>query len=391
MSERFSWTEPQLCHYDFNLKKNWFIYFDYKDNQTGEVIRKQFRYGINKHKTKKERLLLGNALTSFWKLKLNNGWNPFPEEQKIIIRPTVCDAMDLILKIKKTNIGVRAYQTYSHIIRTFKEWLVTNNFDTRLILNFDSSYAQAYMDHLILKKNYSGRTYNDHLNILCTFFNCCTDRDWLLKNPFSKISKLPVEIGRNIAFKEKEKELLKNHLYNNDRNLYYFTQFIYYCFIRRSELTRLKIENIDFDNWTIVIPSGASKNKRQESVVIPRDFVSELKQMNLQQLPNHWFIFGRYLKPGPEPYINYNHISSRHNKISNELGIGKEKGLYSWKHTGVCDVYPLLKGDIYALMRQLRHTDLTTTQIYLKSLGLVDNLAIRNANWGTSRTTLLAV
>lgn len=33
-------------------------------------------------------------------------------------------------------------------------------------------------------------------------------------------------------------------------------------------------------------------------------------------------------------------------------------------------------GDIYAIMRQLRHSDLKMTQIYLKSLGLTENTAM---------------
>lgn len=73
--------------------------------------------------------------------------------------------------------------------------------------------------------------------------------------------------------------------------------------------------------------------------------------------------------------------TTRHNTITKGLGIDTEKGLYSWKHSGACAAYQVLNGDMYSLMRQLRHSELTTTQIYLKSLGLVDNAAIRKAEW----------
>jgi integrase len=178
-----------------------------------------------------------------------------------------------------------------------------------------------------------------------------------------------------------ERELIKRHLSQNDRQLYYFTQFIYYCFIRRSELTRLRIENIDWGNRTIVIPSHVSKNKKQESVVIPDSFFPILEQINLKSLPADYYIFGRKLQPGRQQYVNYNHISTRHNIISKSLGIDDAKGLYSWKHSGVCSLYYALSGDIYSLMRQLRHSDLKITQIYLKSLGLIDNAAVRSAKW----------
>jgi hypothetical protein len=47
-SERFSWKEPALCHYNLDLDKSWFAYFDYSDLLTGRIIRKQFRGQINR-------------------------------------------------------------------------------------------------------------------------------------------------------------------------------------------------------------------------------------------------------------------------------------------------------------------------------------------------------
>lgn len=382
MSERYSWTEPKLCSYNYDLTKMWFVSFDFTDTLTGTVIRKQFRGPINKYKTKVERVSMANSLIRYWKLELKAGWNPFSEKSDLpIVRPRIKEAFNTILEIKKTSCGKRTAESYSHVINNFGLWLEASRIHTIFIDQFDGFQARAYMDFLAIKKGYSGRTFNDKLVVLSTFCNCMVDRDWITKNPFRKIKKLPVEVGRNIAYSDEEKKLLKEYLQMHDIQMYYFTQFIYYCFIRRSELTRLKIENINWKDMSIIIPSSASKNKKQESVVIPDSFVKLLKEMKLEDLPGDWYIFGRELKPGLVQYINYNHISARHNKIAKDLGIDTQKGLYSWKHSGVCALYPRLQGDVYALMRQLRHSELTTTQIYLKSLGLVDNAAIRCADW----------
>jgi integrase len=74
-----------------------------------------------------------------------------------------------------------------------------------------------------------------------------------------------------------------------------------------------------------------------------------------------------------------NHITTRHSKFTKQLQFDQQKGLYSWKHTGVCAAYYATGKDVYALMRQLRHKELTTTMIYLKSLGLIQNDAFRNS------------
>lgn len=380
---RFSWTEPKLCTYNLNLTKDWFVYFDYTDSLTGHVLRKQFRGGINAFKKKNERLLCGNALIAYWKQELKAGWNPFgkTEEDIPLTRPTISGALDFVFELKTASCGLRTLERYKYILKLFKSWLENNRLQHIYLTRFELNQAQSYIDYLTLKKSYSGRTFNDHITGLATFFNCMIERDWIVKNPWRKIKKRKVEVGRNIAFSDTEKEILTTYLKAHDYKLYYFTQFLYYCFIRRSELTRLKICDIDWKNMSIIIPSNAIKNKKQESVVIPSAFVSILEKTGLRNLPPDWYIFGRGLKPGSVQYKNYNHISTRHNKISKLLGIDGKKGLYSWKHSGVCSLYPVLNGDIYAMMRQLRHSELTTTQIYLKSLGLVDNTAIRNAVW----------
>jgi integrase len=380
MPERYIWTEPVLCHYNFDLSKKWFIYFSVTDTISEKTKKVQFRGLINRFKKKDERVLNGNALKSYWKLELKSGWVPFANKDNPIVRPTINEAFSHILEVKASSCSKRTMDSYRHTIGVFTDWLRSTRLEKMKVEQFDAGYARQYMDYLTFKKQYHGRTWNDKLVIMSTFCNCMIDREWIAKNPFRKFKKQPKNIGRNIAFNDHEKRLLKDYFYNHDKPMYYFTQFVHYCFIRRSELTRLKVENIDWKNMTIIIPASASKNKKQESVVIPESFVGILKEMNLESLPSDWYIFGRRMHPGPLQYVNYNHISSRHNFISKKLGIDCSKGLYSWKHAGVCALYYAIK-DIYAIMRQCRHSDISTTQIYLKSLGLLDNSAVRSAVW----------
>lgn len=380
MIDRFKWTDPLICTYQNNVSKPWFIYFDFIDTLTGASKRLQFRGLINRTKDRKERIRQANALISYWKKQLKAGWNPWDEDLPVV-QPRVCEAFDLVLQLKETSCSKRTLESYRYATKLLKDWITVNRLDGLFINQFEVHHARAFFDYLALKKGYGGRTYNDKITVLSTFANAMIEREWIVKNPFRKIKKVQLQVGRNIAFSDEEKEKLKAQLLHNDRQMYYFTQFIYYCFIRRSELTRLKIENIDWTNRSIVIPSNASKNKKQESVVIPEPFWPILEEMDLQNKPKEWYIFGRLLQAGPVQYKNYNHISTRHNEQSKNLGIDGEKGLYSWKHSGVCALYPALKGDVYALMRQLRHSDLNVTQIYLKSLGLLDNSAVRSAVW----------
>lgn len=377
---RFAWTEPKLCHHSYDLKRTWFVYFDFTDRLTLTTVRKQFRGDLHKFKTVASRKARAKELVEHWKEQLREGWNPLIKDEihKMPFNYKVSEAFNRILSLHLPSLKQRAKETYPYVVKKFLAWVKENRYDTYM-KDFSSSMASQYMDYLITTCKYAGRTHNDHLIILKVMINAMIEREWIIKNPFKKIKPKETTIGRNLAYSDEEREKLKNLLYEKDRDMYYFSQIMYYCFIRRSELARLRIRDFDLSNHTITIPADVSKNKAQESVVIPVGLESVLKEMRLENYSKDNFIFGYKLKRSIEPYVNVNHISTRHNKFLKKLKIDPEKGLYSWKHTGVCVAYYATGKDIYSLMRQLRHRDLNTTQIYLKSLGLTSNDVFRKA------------
>ena len=380
MTDRFQFTEPMLCDYEGDTSRPWFVYFTVTDNFLHQSKRVQARGPINRSSDKGQRTRLGKALVMYWKQQLECGWTPWNAEPEQEL-PTVQEAFEKILQLKKTTCGKRTCESYAYAVNMWLKFCKRNNLLFFPLTELKPVHCRAFFDEMALSDKYSNRTYNDKITIMSTFANAMVERDWITKNPFTKIKKLPITVGRNIAFTEDEKQRLRDLLYIKDKQLYYFTQFVYYCFIRRSELTRLRIGDIDFSSRSIIVPASASKNRKQESVVLPHSFLPILEEMQLQGLPKEWYIFGRHLRPGPKQYVNYNHISTRHNRHLCDLGISDQKGLYSWKHSGACALYKVLNGDVYSLMRQLRHHDLNVTQIYLKSLGLLDNAAVRSAVW----------
>jgi len=385
--KRFSWTEPKLCHYSYNLSKDWFVYFTITDSITNQKKRCQFRANINCYKTKDDRVLQGNAVIRYWKDELKMGWNPF-EKVDLPNKQTLAGTINFLMELKRASLRGRTIQTYDYRARIITEWILEKKLQDIELKHFSVNMANSFMDWLLLKKGFKNRTYNDFKTFISGLFTEMRRRRWITDNPFEFIQAKPTGMGRNTAFTDEERQQLKELLYQHDRELFYYTQAMFFTFIRRTELTLIKISHIDFVNMTITVPVNedqeGAKNGIQESVVIPDAFIPILQEMYLQKLPGSWFVFGKALKPGPEQFRYPNHISDRHTRFTGKYmpGLDKEKGLYSWKHTGVCAVYKSMQvKDIYAIMRHCRHKELTTTQIYLKSLGLVDNAAIRGAAW----------
>lgn len=217
-----------------------------------------------------------------------------------------------------------------------------------------------------------------HGSYLKSFFYMMVEREVIQKNPFFGIKKLRHDIGKNIAFNQNEKVKLAETLKDANEHLYHFVQFMYHCFLRRSEIIRVKVGDIDWINRTIRVNSEDTKNRRQESVAIPSGLEPILEEMNLKNLPSDLYIFSHNLKPGRYMLVKADHITAWHKQILKSLGISEGKTLYSWKHTGVVDYYNAIR-DPYPIMQQLRHHSLSITMVYLKSLGLQPNSLIRNA------------
>ena len=379
-----NYTEPKIspaAPKSCDLSKDWYVWFRFFDANTNTWKQLRYKKGINDIKNYKERIKEANALLEVIKEELAIGWNPLLKGEVNTIKIyTLRSGIDFILKLKEATLRKKSRYAYKYITLSFMEWLDSRHLGDLVIRNFTGSMAQEYMDWLLIKKKYSGRTFNDHLIVLRIFFNCFVDRDWIQKNPFRVVKRKTQTVGRNLAYTDQERDLLSDTLRQEKPRLWYFTQFVYHCFIRRTELTTIKVKHIDLLNNTIIIPGETAKNNTQESVVIPRDLVPVIREMQLHRYQSEDYVFGRSLMTCSNQYKNPNQISTVHNKIVKRLGISPEKGLYSHKHTGVCAYYYATGKDLFSVMRQLRHRDLNTTQIYLKSLGLVQNDVFRNAS-----------
>lgn len=362
------------------MSTDWYVWFRFFDSSRNRMVQKRFKKGVNEFHNYKERLLEIRALRDAITEELAGGWNPLTRVQQPSIRiHSITEAIDYVLKLKSATLRTKSRYAYTYIMKMFKEWLTKKQLGNTAVKWFRPIDAQEYMDHLLLNKKYSGRTFNDHLIILRTFFNCFMEREWIDRNPFRSVKRKKTTIGRNLAYTESERNRLISELKQRDLRMYFFSQIIFHCFIRRTELTCIKVKHVDLTNFTIIIPGDDAKNGHQESVVIPKDLEPVLKEMELHKYSSEDYLFGRRMITGPVQFKNPDHISTRHNNLVKELGIDAQKGLYSWKHSGVCEYYYLTGKDLYALMRQLRHRDISTTQIYLKSLGLIQNEAFRNA------------
>jgi len=331
--------------------KDWFVFW--RDNE-GRIFKK--RLGINRIKSIPERREFGRQLVAQMNLVLKDGI--------AIIDPPAVKVLRDIVDGKKNSLRHRSWQSYTYAINAFEKWLPQKDIRMQEITRND---ARDFLDSLS-KAGQKGKSINGMRGFLTAIFNHYADRNEGYINPFKGTPKRQQQVGKNIAFTMDQQAELWAVM---KPELRLFTRFIYFTYIRPLELLRLRLSDLHMDMGHIVIQGHQSKNKRQQSVVIPDSFLSELQAMGYNKMPRDWYLFGRGLKPGPVP-LGRNSVSAAHSKLLESLSYSKDLTLYSWKHTGVIAAYKAKIGP-YEIMRQLRHHSLDMTMIYLKSLGLERN------------------
>lgn len=374
-------STPRVCHrikgIDYNMNEQWYVHFRIFDPSTRKRKQKRIALGINYVKNKQERIAEANALCAAVKERLKEGWNPF--EQPEIDYKTIYSALVDVTSIRWESLRPRSKHSYNVIIDVFYQWLKKKGYDSLAPDEFTKDLAIQYMDYLSTDKKLIGRTYNNRLISMRTFFNYLLDRDVINKNPFSKLKKQQeTRSTRNYAYSDQELAVLFPYLQANHRQLYYFTRFIYGLYVRPNEAARLQIKDINFHNWTVSINPEKSKTKSFRVSMIPDSFIPMFNEMNLQAYPPDYYIFSIGCKPGPNFNPSFDKLTPKLKKIVLKLNMNPMCTMYSFRHSGIIKLYKLLKFNIYECMQITGHTEMASFQNYLKSLGFVQNESFRS-------------
>lgn len=330
---------PTLHHYNEDLSKQWFIhYYDEK----GKRIR--IYKGINHLPTVKQRHEAAKKLIKDISLKRKN-----LSHQKI--KATILKAFEN----RKPTWRKRTIQCKKSKISIFLKWMETKDWTNESILDFFQHLTDTH---------YNPSTYNDYI------LNVRDVLRWInaeeLLEGVERRKKHPVPAT---YFTKSQIDFLANALKNKDPELWFFVQFVYYCFLRpRAELRMLKVGDIILEEQKIVVHPDIAKNKKLQYIAIPDAFYPTVEQKIKGRNPNEYIFQGKgHMKP-----IGQSTLSARHRQILIELGFDtKRYKLYSWKHTGA--VMAVKAGvHVKQLQIQLRHHSLDQVDEYLRQLGVSD-------------------
>lgn len=363
-----------------DISKRWYINFWVWDGLKNKMIRKRL-YEINKFKTAAERYAFAERYIKGLNERLKagmhiNNLNTLKNSEVVaeLKNYNVFNGLEYVVEIIRATKRHATYLSYKSDVKIFKAFLKKEKLNTLYINQLQTKHFYLFVDYLTINKKVGNVTVNNKIATLKSIFNKLVERGLIDKNPVN-VKKLKEQLSsKNLAFNQAQIKTLKTTIKTKEPYLWLFVQFIYYTYMRPTEIMRLKIENIDIKKEVINIAADSSKNHKNAKINIPKPLINELKKIKINNYNKSHFVFTANKTPGPKQ-ISKNYMSLRHQKIINELRYKTEYTLYSWKHTGVVNAYK--SGiDIKSIQLQCRHSSIEQTDRYLKSLGFGSNSEI---------------
>ncbi|WP_315823437.1 site-specific integrase [Paraflavitalea speifideaquila] len=297
------YTEPVICTTNPQV---WYIFFTFLHNN--EWHERKLSGGINRIKDLAERQKEAEAYAAARLEWLKAGWNPIIDPKfakKKIIRAkqmyTLNEAINIGLS--KKSLAKKSKQDYENMLEFIKEVSEENGYAYLNVAGLDRGIVLELMDDCSAKRKFSNHAYNKYLGCLRAIFTELVQYRIIDTNYLLNTRSKPVpESNKYAAFTPEEKVRISNFLLKKHYGLYVVMQMIYHTGIRPKEALALKIENIDLAERIITIAADKerenSKTDALRKVPINDHLYVLLKEMEIEQYPGQYFLFGSPFQPG---------------------------------------------------------------------------------------------
>jgi integrase len=355
------------------LSKSWYIYYSFRNPATGKLERQtNIKAGVNQYKDKKNRYHILTTLKESLEYVLSEGFNPYEDntsladfieklltteetktkpQQTSTNKPLLIEnkveennvplysikkSFELGLKIKSKILKGISYQNFRSRINRFNKWLIEQKIDVNSDISaINKKLVIQYLNTVLQSSSASNR--NNTRTDISSLFQTLVDNEILEDNFIKKINVLASKPERNKTYTSTEQKDIFQYLEEKDKILYLFVQFISYNYLRPVEVCRLKIGDVDLIDKKIYV---RAKNKSVKTKIIPDILIEQLP--DLSKLDKNDFLFTPTKIGGQWDTKENNkrdYFSKQFKKVKDHFGLGKEYGLYSFRHTSITKLY----------------------------------------------------
>jgi integrase len=344
---------------------NWRIVFYARKPGTDQMVR--FRRRVKKVTGYQNRMRYGKRICVEINRKLQDGWSPFineyaKQEYKLFSEVLALYIEQSERKFKDGLLRKDTLRAYISFALNITIYLESKNKQDMFTVEVTKKLITEFLDYIYYDKKRTSRTSNNYLSFWRTFTLYMIDREYLGNNPTTGI--LPRKVGkkkREVIPSKSRNEIFE---YFAEKNPEFLTLSlcVYFCFIRRTEISKLKVKHIDLVGDTIFIPKEISKNGKDGVVTIPKK-LKTLLATHLSKAVNEDFLFSNDdFTPG-KIQVAPKKISDAWLKMKKDLVMKNEYQFYSLKDTGITQLF-LLNVPVIKIRDQARHHDIKITETY---------------------------
>lgn len=365
LNEVISYTLPTL-----HSGKNWYVDFLCYDPLEEKMKRKKFMLdSIKKPSERKKRAaeIIANCTN-----RLRSGWNPWAEASNSRLYMKFSDVCELYVRYlnkltatevlkRKTNID---YQSRMNILVEYNQNMAL---PIIYMYQFNQAYISDFLDYILLDRDSSARTRNNYRVWASAFCSWLIEKQYLETNPVEKIKSLSEEQKFRSALTKEDLQRMKEYLEETNKHYLLACRMEYYTFIRPDELSNIRLSDIKIKEQKVFISSTISKNRRDGMVGLNDELLKLMIELSTFDAPSNYYLFGRNFKPSPEK-ADSRIFRDYFIKVRAFLRFPKNYMFYSLKDSGIRD---LANAEGIVIARdQARHSDIATTNKYLKGDGL---------------------
>ncbi|MCI9172006.1 site-specific integrase [uncultured Duncaniella sp.] len=342
-----------------------YVEFHAFDPEIGKLRRKTIK--INRINGLCKRRKYAKEIIARLNDQLQHGWNPWIakdianlitfEEGLNRYVSHIEKMMDDGLYRKETYSGYKSY------VKILKEYISTQK-PIYYMYQFDRAFCVDYLDWVFIDRNNGAQTRNNYLGFLRVFSGFLVEKGYLKTRPtegIAPISKRLYNKERTVIPTDVIKKI-SEYCREREPDFLFACYLLYYSFIRPVEMTRLRVRHFNLKQCTLTIPGELSKNKKTQTVTIPKKVIQYGIEIGVFSAPMDDFIFSYRLKPGSVE-IDPKHFRDHWENVRRALKLKKEWKFYSLKDTGITE---MLKRKMAAIdvRDQARHSSLAITEIY---------------------------
>lgn len=353
--------------------KNSYVVYSVVNPETGRMVYRRIK--LNYIKGKAARRQYANELIIMINAKLSGGYNPFTDNSTADKLVLLSDAVNEFLTHKR-----RAVELHSICAATYADYLqhltaLKNYLSDLYMYRIKAASVNAFLDMLYIEKQVTAVTRNHYLQSIKTFFTYCKNRDYISTNPAATIAAMKTAPKRRQAIPPETLQNVFNYLKDNDKYYLFACYLLYACFIRPSEMCRLKISAVSFKQQTIYIDAEISKNKKAQTVTIPKNLILMMIDLNIHTYPSSFYLVGHHFAPSLTQCSD-KILRRRWLEIRQTLSLPSAFQFYSLKDSGITQMIEML--NVAEVRDQARHHSISITDVYTNRAKTDGNGHIKN-------------